>query len=58
MTAPANATIYQLLARIWRMRLARWAMRASRAFDDLAEWILPADLRRGRDDRGKRESEN
>lgn len=32
--------------RIWRIRLGRWAMRASRALRDLAEWLLPEDLRR------------
>ncbi|WP_196400381.1 hypothetical protein [Methylocystis sp. H4A] len=43
----APATIPQLFVRVWRMRLARSAMRVSRAFDDLAEWLLPEDLRRG-----------
>ncbi len=46
MTDLSNATIRQLWVRIWRIRLARWAMRASRAFADLAEWIMPEDLRR------------
>ncbi|WP_281024523.1 hypothetical protein [Methylocystis rosea] len=41
MTAPVSA----LFVRIWRIRLARWAMRGSRAFDDLAERLLPEDLR-------------
>lgn len=47
MPAPANATILALWARIWRIRLARLAMRASRALSNLAEWLLPEDLRRG-----------
>lgn len=46
MTAPANANVRALFVRIWRIRLARWAMRSSRAFNDLAEWLLPEDLRR------------
>ncbi|KAF0126679.1 MAG: ABC-type transport system involved in lipoprotein release permease component [Xanthobacteraceae bacterium] len=41
----SNATIRQLWVRIWRIRLARWAMRACRAFADLAEWLMPEDLR-------------
>lgn len=48
MTTPASATIRQLWARISRIRLARWAMRGSRAFDNVAEWLLQADLRRKR----------
>lgn len=46
MTAPANATIRSLWARVWRIRLGRYAMRASRALADLAERLLPEDLRR------------
>ena len=45
MTDMSNATIRQLWVRIWRIRLARWAMWACRAFADLAEWITPEDLR-------------
>lgn len=42
----ANATIRELFARIWRIRLARWALSASRFFADIAEWLLPEDLKR------------
>ncbi len=45
MTDLSNATIRQLWARIWRIRLARWAMWACHAFADLAEWLMPEDLR-------------
>jgi hypothetical protein len=45
MKPPANDKAH-LWARIVRIQLARWAMRASQIFDDLAEWILPTDLRR------------
>ncbi|MGJ0535585.1 hypothetical protein [Methylocystis sp.] len=45
MTDMSNATIRQLWVRIWRMRLARWSLRASRRFTDLAEWLTPEDLR-------------
>ncbi len=44
MTAPANATIRQLWARIWRIRLARWAMRASRAPNDPDEMSGCGDM--------------
>ncbi|WP_171015166.1 hypothetical protein [Methylocystis sp. B8] len=46
MTAPANANVRALFVRIWRIRLARWAMRSSRPFNDLADWFLPEDLKR------------
>ncbi len=46
MTDFSDATIRPLWARIWRIRLAQWAMLACRAFADLAEWIMPEDLRR------------
>ena len=46
MTDLSQATIPQLWIRIQRIRLARWAMRSCRAFADLAEWIMPEDLRR------------
>jgi hypothetical protein len=46
MTDLSHATIRQLWLRVWRIRLARWATRAARAFADLAEWIMPEDLRR------------
>jgi hypothetical protein len=45
MTYMSNATIPQLWLRIQRMRFARWSLRASRAFADLAEWLMPEDLR-------------
>ena len=45
MTDLSQATIPQLVVRIGRIRLARWAMRACRAFADLAEWLMPEDLR-------------
>jgi hypothetical protein len=41
----APATIARLWARIWRIRLAFFAMRASSRFADLAEWLMPEDLR-------------
>ena len=46
MTAPANATLPALFTRTWRMRLGRYAIRLARAFTDLAEWLMPEDLRR------------
>ncbi len=45
MTDMSNATIRQLWVRMWRIRLARWAMWTCRAFADLAEWLMPEDLR-------------
>ncbi len=47
MSAPANADIRELWVRMWRLRLAIWATRAARAFADLAEWLMPEDLKRG-----------
>jgi hypothetical protein len=47
MTDLSHATAPQLWLRIWRIRLAIWATRAARAFADLAEWIMPDDLKRG-----------
>ena len=47
MTDMSNAIIPQLWLRVWRIRLACWATRAARAFADLAEWLMPEDLRRG-----------
>ena len=48
MTAPANATIRTLWTRIWRIRLARYAMKGANALTALAEWLLPEDLKRWR----------
>ncbi len=48
MMAPANATKLRIFARIWRVGLALWAMRGAQALDDLAEWIMPDDLKRRR----------
>lgn len=50
MIAPANASARRLWARMLRLQLALWAMRAARAFDALAERLLPEDFRRARDD--------
>ncbi|MGJ0535563.1 hypothetical protein [Methylocystis sp.] len=46
MSAPANAAKGALFIRLWRIGLACCALRASRAFDEFAEWLLPEDLRR------------
>ena len=34
-----------LFVRLWRLRLARLAMKFSRFFADIAEAVMPADLR-------------
>lgn len=46
MTVPANAAVRELWARMWRIRLACLAMRVAHVFADLAEWLLPEDLKR------------
>jgi hypothetical protein len=45
MTPPAAAKA-RLWARIARIQLALWTMRAARALDALAKRLLPADLKR------------
>lgn len=40
--------LLNLRRRIWRLQLALWAIRAARAFDALAERLLPEDFRRAR----------
>jgi hypothetical protein len=50
---PLAAAKARLFARIVRIQLALLAMRAARSLDALAEWLLPGDFRRGREDRDK-----
>jgi hypothetical protein len=52
MTPPAAAKA-RLWARIARIQLALWAMRAARALDATAGLLLPSDVRLGREDRQK-----
>ncbi len=58
MSAPAYTEAHRLWIRIIRIQLALWAMRGAQALDALAEWLLPEDFRRGREDRDKGELEN
>jgi hypothetical protein len=46
MTDLSHATIRQLWLRIWRIRLARWALFVCRNAADFSEWVMPDDLRR------------
>jgi hypothetical protein len=46
MSALSNPATRQLWARIVRVWLALWALRGARALGELAERLLPADLRR------------
>jgi hypothetical protein len=45
-TEPTLAEARRLFFRLWRIRHGRLALRASRAFADLAERLLPMDLLR------------
>ncbi len=58
MIAPANADARRLFVRMWRLRLALWAMHAARAFDALAERLLPEDFRRAGDGAGAARAPN
>jgi hypothetical protein len=44
--SPSHPCLPALFARVWRIRLARYAMKTSNLFAALAERIMPEDLRR------------
>jgi hypothetical protein len=43
----SHATVPRLWLRVWRIRLAIWAMRRARRLADFSEWVMPEDLKRG-----------
>jgi hypothetical protein len=46
----SHATVPRLWLRVWRIRLAIWAMRRARRLADFSEWVMPEDLKGGCDD--------